>query len=217
MAAAEPRLFCRAMGEHAVHMGGSNAARIAAVAAMISLVKSRSASLEGDLPVVVHAVLRPLDPSVPLLREGCLAASTTALRELVKRYPMMSFHQGTQRLAVGTTEGVVIIYDLRTATKWRLLSGHAAAVSAVAFSSSGEHVASVAAGEASLRWWLAGSHGFFGFLGLQGSCLHTATIEQPLPPSESGAPPTIGIEWASPTSVNITCNKKPVGVFSRPA
>jgi hypothetical protein len=50
-------------------------------------------SLEADLPAVVNAVLRPLDPSVPQLREGCLAASTTALRELVKRYPMMSFHQ----------------------------------------------------------------------------------------------------------------------------
>ena len=115
--AAEPRHFCRAMGEHAVHMGGSNAARIAAVSAMISLVKARGASLEADLPVVVHAVLRPLDPSVPMLREGCLHASTTAIRELVKRYPMMAFHQGTQRLAVGTTEGVVIIYDLKTATK----------------------------------------------------------------------------------------------------
>ena len=58
---------------------------------------------------------------MPSLREGCLGASTSALRELVKRYPMMAFHQGTQRLAVGTTDGVVLIYDLRTATKWRIL------------------------------------------------------------------------------------------------
>ena len=77
-----------------------------------------------DQPVVVSAVLRPLDPSVPSLREGCLHASTSALRILVQRYAMMAFHQGTQRLAVGTVEGVVVLYDLRTATKWRILQGH---------------------------------------------------------------------------------------------
>ena len=49
----------------------------------------------------------------------------------------------------------------------------------------GEHVSSVSASERSLRWWLAGSHGFFGFLGLQGSCLHVTQLEQPLP-TESG-------------------------------
>ena len=211
---AEPRHFCRAMGEHAVHMGGSNAARIAAVSAMISLVKARGTSLEADLPVVVHAVLRPLDPSVPMLREGCLHASTTAIRELVKRYPMMAFHQGTQRLAVGTTEGVVIIYDLKTATKWRILTGHEKAVSALAFSKAGEHVASLAAEERSIRWWLAGSQGIFGFLGLQGSCLHTSTIEQPLAPADAGV--AYELEWTSPTGVRLSCNKRQLGTYERP-
>ena len=53
----EPRAFCRAMGEHAVHMNGTSAARVAAVGAMISLVKARGTSLEAELPVVVNAVL----------------------------------------------------------------------------------------------------------------------------------------------------------------
>ena len=39
----------------------------------------------------------------------------------VRRYPMVHFNQPTQRLAVGTAEGVVLLYDLRTATKWRIL------------------------------------------------------------------------------------------------
>lgn len=201
------------MGDHAVHMGESSAARIAAVAAMIALVKARGTSLESDLPIVVQAVLRPLDPSVPLLREGCLAASTTALRELVKRYPMMSFHQGTQRLAVGTTEGVVVIYDLRTATKWRILQGHAHAISALAFSTSGEHVASLSAEERTLRWWHAGSQGLFGFLGLTGSCLHTTALELALP-TDGSAP--LGVEWSSPTTVTVLCNRRPAGSYSRP-
>ena len=213
--AVEPRHFCRAMGERAVQMGGSSAVRIAAVAAMISLVKARGTSLDADLPVVVNAVLRPLDPSVPQLREGCLAASTAALRELVKRYPMMSFHQGTQRLAVGTVEGVVVIYDLRTATKWRILQGHEKRVSALSFSSSGEYVASFAAEEQTLRWWLAGAHGFFGFLGLQGSCLHVTAVEQSLISSLGGGA-IIGIEWTSQHAVTLTYNRQPVGSFTRP-
>ena len=116
----ETHAFCHAMGALAVHMEAAHADRVMAVSALISLVKARGSSLEAELPIVVEAVMKPLDPSVPSLREGLLAASTTALRELVKRYPMMTFHQETQRLAVGTSDGVVLIYDLRTATKWRI-------------------------------------------------------------------------------------------------
>jgi len=56
----------------------------------------------------------------------------------VRRYPMVHFNQPTQRLAVGTAEGVVLLYDLRTATKWRILQGHEAAVTALAFAPAGD-------------------------------------------------------------------------------
>ena len=186
------------------------------VSAIISLIKCRTLCLDAELPVVVQAVLRPLDPSVPSLREGCLAASTTALRELFRRYPQVAFHQLTQRLAVGTTEGVVIIYDLRTATKWRILQGHEAAVSALAFSASGEHIASVSMGERSLRWWLAGSHSFFSFLGLTGSCVHTTNLSPP-PTSATGASsPVYGIEWTSANEVRLICDRQAFGTYAKP-
>ena len=86
-------------------------------------------------------------------------------------------------------------------------------MSVLAFSPSGEHVVSLAADEQTLRWWLAGSHGFFGFLGLQGSCLHLSNIEKPLS-TEDGA--VLGIEWTSPTDVTLTCNRKRIGAYSRP-
>lgn len=94
MGCAEPRAFAKVMGEHAAKLGGPNAPRLAAVSALMALIRSRSISLEAELPAVVHAIMRPLDPSVPSLREACLAAATKALRELVKRYPMLGFHQG---------------------------------------------------------------------------------------------------------------------------
>ena len=52
--AAEPRLFCRAMGDHAVQMGGPHAGRIAAVNAVIALVKTRSVNLVAELVRYLH-------------------------------------------------------------------------------------------------------------------------------------------------------------------
>ena len=188
----------------------------------------RGVNLAADLPAVVEAVIKPLDPSVPSLREGCLGASTSALRELVKRYPMMAFSQGTQRLAVGTIDGVVLIYDLRTATKWRilqvrvrtrvpnlplplplalttkwrLLQGHEQPVSALAFSGAGDQVASFSSGDGTLRWWQAGSSGLFSFLGLQGSCIHVTRTGHTPPPGS-----LLQIEWTSASAVSLSCNK----------
>ena len=116
-----------------------------ALMALVALVNKHPATLMRHLPAVVEAVIRSLDPSEPELRKGCLRASTRALHELVKRYPMVSFHQETQRYAVGTVEAAIIIYDLRTATKWRILSGHTHPVAAVAFVHGGEVLASYSA------------------------------------------------------------------------
>jgi len=99
-----------------------------------------------------------------------LQASTLALRELVKRYAMAAFHQTTQRLAIGTVAGIVILYDLRTATKWRILQGHDGPVSAVAFAAGGDLVASFSADDRTLRWWQAGSSSLLGYFGLHGHC-----------------------------------------------
>jgi len=41
---------------------------------------------------------------------------------------MVSFHQPSQRFAVGTVESNILVYDLRTATKMRVLEGTEGAV-----------------------------------------------------------------------------------------
>ena len=33
---------------------------------------------------------------------------------MVKIYPMMAFHNDTQKLAVGSFDGSIVVYDLRT-------------------------------------------------------------------------------------------------------
>ena len=175
VAVAEPRHFCTCMGDHAVHVSAGSATRIAAVSALVMLVRSRGLSLERDLPMVttaalqpfplplplllprpcqhvvcappasklireswrslshgidaaaalvlglvssgawqvVEAVMRPLDPSVPSMREASLTASTSALRELVKRYPMMAFHQvrGRAKRTLGVSRLLTAMHD----------------------------------------------------------------------------------------------------------
>ena len=110
---------------------------------------------------------------------------------------------------MGTADGVVLIYDLRTATKWRILQGHEHAISALAFSTGGESVASFSALDGTLRWWQAGSSGLFSFLGLQGSCIHVTRTDHALP---EGA--VVQLEWTSASAVLLSCNKQTLGFYS---
>ncbi|CDJ57977.1 hypothetical protein, conserved, partial [Eimeria maxima] len=57
------------------------------------------------------------------------------------------------RLAVGTEEGVVVAYDLRTATKMRVFEGHQGGVSALGFSDDGNWIASYSVAESAVRLW----------------------------------------------------------------
>lgn len=124
------------------------------------------------LPAVVDTIMCCLDPTKPDRRRRCLPLSTRCLQNLVRRFPMVDFHRETQRLAVGTMEAVILIYDLRTATKWRVLDGHSSAVSAVSFRTDGQILVSYAAREGSVRWWNSGNAGLFGgMLKMHQSCL----------------------------------------------
>merc|ERR1712176_1611086 len=86
---------------------------------------------------------------------------------------MVAFQQHTQRFAVGSVDAIIIIYDLRTATKWRILEGHTSPVTAVCFEdNTGDQIASYASNEGSLRIWQTGTAGIFAtILGIKGKCI----------------------------------------------
>ncbi len=175
---AKPQLFIQTAGKEALRPGFHRAA----LSALSNFIKKRPAALLRYLPLLVEAVIKTLDPSESDIRKACLKYSTIVLHQLVKRYPMVAFHQDSQRFAVGTVEAIIIIYDLRTATKWRILEGHAGPISALCFETSkGETIVSYCADEPAVRLWQTGaSTGFFGgLLGIQGSCLRVAKL-QPL-------------------------------------
>ncbi|CDR95085.1 hypothetical protein, conserved [Babesia bigemina] len=116
------------------------------------------------LPDVVVIVVRCLDPSDSSVRMLMLKSATSALFQLVKNFPMAAFYQDTQRFAVGSVSGHVVIYDLRTATKCRILGGDIKGVASLAFSSTGDYIAAYYRDPPCLVIWNCSSSGLLGTL-----------------------------------------------------
>ncbi|GJJ75514.1 hypothetical protein EMPS_07872 [Entomortierella parvispora] len=112
---------------------------------------------------LAEAIVKSLDPTVPHIREQMLPVGTSVMMDLVLSYPQLDFHVGSQKLAVGTLEGAIVVYDLQTATRWQILEGHARPVSAVSFSRDGKTIVSCCLKEGTVRFWHP-NPGFFGML-----------------------------------------------------
>lgn len=63
----------------------------------------------------------------------------------------------TQRLAVGTSDGAIIMYDLKTATRLYVLESHKKVVSACSFSPDGRRLLSLSLDENVVLVWKVGS------------------------------------------------------------
>ena len=87
--------------------------------------------------------------------------SNSILMLIVSTYPMASYDVDTQRLAIGTTQKTIIIYDLKSCRRLHVLSGHNAAVDAVSFSSDGKTISSFSSGESLVCFWSCGSSGLW--------------------------------------------------------
>ncbi|CAG8660042.1 320_t:CDS:2, partial [Acaulospora colombiana] len=137
---------------------------------LISLfIRKRPLILYSNLSALVESVVKSLDPNIPKMRDTVLQTTTSVLHDFVKTFPSITFHGGTQKLAVGTLEGASIIYDLRTATRCHILEGHTKAVTAITFSGDGKIIVSCSLEEGTVRVWNPNP----GFLGMiAGSLTH---------------------------------------------
>ncbi|GMF24969.1 unnamed protein product [Phytophthora lilii] len=179
---------------------------------MMELINTHYLLMCRHLPAFVDTIMACLDPTKPERRRRCLPLSTRCLHSLVRRFPMVDFHKETQRMALGTMEAVIVIYDLRTATKWRVLDGHASAVSAVRFRSDGQVLVSYAARDGSVRWWNSGNAGLFGgMLKMHQSCLKEHKLAALKENANGGAPASTGGASAGLKQIiqtsNVTCDR----------
>ncbi|KAL1917014.1 uncharacterized protein VTP21DRAFT_5212 [Calcarisporiella thermophila] len=136
------------------------------------LVRKKPVVLFGSVLQIAESVVRSLDPNTPGMREAVLQPTSVVLHDMVRTYPFVDFHKGSQRLAVGTLEGAVVVFDLRSATRWAILEDHARAVAAVSFSADGKIVVSCSVEEGRVCIW----HLSVGLLGVFASATGAASL-----------------------------------------
>lgn len=120
------------------------------------IVRKKPLVLYPSLPRLVDAVVKSLDPNSSS-RDAVLQAATVILDQLVHTYPSVAFNAKVQRLAVGTIEGAVIMYDLKTATRLYVLEAHRKRVVACSFSPDGRRLVSVSLEESVVMVWKVGT------------------------------------------------------------
>ncbi|KAI0770640.1 WD40 repeat-like protein [Fomes fomentarius] len=124
---------------------------------VIFLIRKKPLVLYSNLPRLVEAIVKSLDPNSNATREAVLDSATEILSHIVRTFPTVDFHMGSQRLAVGTSEGAVVMYDLKTATRLYVLEGHKKRTTACSFSPDGRRLVTVSLEESDVLVWKVGS------------------------------------------------------------
>jgi len=121
------------------------------------LIRKRPLVIQPNLPRLIEAVVKSLDPNSSGNREATIDAATEILVHVVQTFPTVDFHMNTQRLAVGTSEGAIIMFDLKTATRLYVLEGHKQRLAACSFSPDGRRLITVSLDENAVLVWKVGS------------------------------------------------------------
>ncbi|KAH9990289.1 hypothetical protein BJV77DRAFT_1013521 [Russula vinacea] len=124
---------------------------------MAFLIRKKPLVIFPNLPKLVEAVVKSLDPNSTSHRDAVLDAATEILGHVVKTFPTIDFHMASQRLAVGTDEGAIVMYDLKTATRLYVLESHKQGPAACSFSPDGHRLVSVSLEEGVVFVWKVGS------------------------------------------------------------
>ena len=109
----------------------------------------------------MQILLRCMDPNDLSLRKNSHKHIAVIISNLVKIFPMVAFHNTTQRLAVGTYEGPIGIYDMRTSARLEVFDGHQGSVKCLCFDEKGKLLVSYSAADLSLKLWKVGDNSFF--------------------------------------------------------
>ncbi|KAL5749967.1 hypothetical protein ACOSP7_024570 [Xanthoceras sorbifolium] len=146
---------------------------------IIRVVRGSPRSLAQYLDKVVNFILQTIDPGNSVMRKTCLQSSMTALKEVVRVFPMVALNEASTKLAVGDAMGEINnasirVYDMQSVTKIKvldasgppglpsLLAGSSetmvtTAISALSFSPDGEGLVAFSENGLMIRWWSLGS------------------------------------------------------------
>ncbi|KAF9265238.1 WD40 repeat-like protein [Marasmius fiardii PR-910] len=121
------------------------------------LIRKRPMVLYPNIPKLMEAVVKSLDPNSTTNRDAILDTATEIIGQVVKTFPNTDFHMSTQRLAVGSNEGAIVMYDLKTAIRLYVLEGHKKSITACSFSPDGRRLVTMSLEESVVLVWKVGS------------------------------------------------------------
>lgn len=130
-----------------------------------AIVNKNPKCFSGYMLMLGDVILRAIDLAKDSSSEGLIEAISSLIRDMLGKYAHVAFHQATEYLAVGGEEGTIAVYALREHQKLKVLEGHEAAVSALAFDQEGEELLSYSAKENTMRIWELNA-GFLSFIGV---------------------------------------------------
>ncbi|EGG22044.1 WD40 repeat-containing protein [Cavenderia fasciculata] len=195
--AIDPKNFIQTIGDEVSNESNGTNSTIHALVLLGLLIKNNPDSALPYLPRVIDCILKSLDPHMPSLRESCLKQTTAVLHLMVNKYPTVSFHHETQRLILGALDGTLVIYDLKTATRWHRIEAHERSyISAVSFSDGGKSISSYSTKDNLLKIWQT-STSFFGLLSSQFACTKTIKMPFEAKPITSPKIENIKLSWSN--------------------
>jgi len=105
------------------------------------------------LPEFADMILRAMDFTNEQSTAELVNSITKLIRAMLIKYRNVAFYQDKELLAIGTIEGRITIYGLKQHQKLKVLEGHKTMPTALAFSKSGNRLASYSDSEKVLRVW----------------------------------------------------------------
>ncbi|CAN6579041.1 unnamed protein product [Malus baccata var. baccata] len=146
---------------------------------LIRVVRNSPRYLAQYLDKVIDFILQTVDPSNSVMRKTCFQISMTALREVVRAFPMVALNDTWTKLAVGDVIGErnnasIRVYDMQSVMKIKVLDASGppglpnllapssemmivTTISALGFSPDGEGLVAFSEHGLMIRWWSLGS------------------------------------------------------------
>lgn len=159
------------------------------------------------LPAVIELIVRTLNPHNPMLRKITIEKAGHTLKTLIIKLPMIAFSQVKQRLAIGTLDNLIVLYDLKTASQWKILKGHLGAVCAVQFDKTGDFLASYSNIDCCVKIWKIKSGFLQDLIGSNtGHSMKSIQLEiiQPIQGTYKKILDTIRLNWAQDDKIFLT-------------
>ena len=126
------------------------------------LINKKSYETASKLPTVINIIMSTKNPSIKEIRESCLEINNQVFSDLYKNFPMLNYNSQSKRIAVGTIEGNIIIYDFDNGNLWKKIEAHKKEISALCFDITGNIIISYSSSENVVKCFKIGVTNFFG-------------------------------------------------------